>query len=428
MRPECLPGRAALAAVSLAGVALLSTPGRARGAAADEESAALALTGPDSAQGTDMHAFSMVAESAWTWAEGRAGGSEDAQRLSVDLRYDAKVAPAWRTVLADRLDADRSPSAGIEPVNTLKEAYVTWLANDEALFDVGRINGRQGVAYGYNPTDYFRANALRTSNSLDPNSLRNDRLGTVMLRGTSLWDGGAVTALLAPHLGAASTDGPFAASWSATNDATRWLLSYGRRLGSGWNAQWLMLGTRHGSPQGGLNLEQSLGGATIVFAEASAGRARSAWAQALQHPAPEALQARIATGMTYSLRSGLSLTFEYEYDGAALNAREWSAARMGDLAHYARYRDFVGNQQEMATQHNAFVYATWTGLARHLDCSAFVRLDLLDRSFLPWTELRYHLSHVDTALRWQAYRGSGTSDYGAATTRQTVQLLLDYYP
>ena len=422
--------RTACTALGLAGLGLLAaTLGNRPALADDADSAALALPGPEGMRRADPQAVSLLAESSLTHATRRAGGGEDAQRLSVDLRYDAKLAPEWRAVLADRLDLDRSTSTGIAPLNTLKEAYVTWLANDTALFDAGRINGRQGVAFGYNPTDFFRANALRSSDSIDPNSLRDERLGTVMLRGMRLWDGGAVTALLAPRLSAASTDGPFAASWAATNSQTRWLLNYGQRLAAGINAQWLLLGARHEAPQLGFNLEQGFGPATVVFAEAAAGRARTLWAQALGRADPASLQARLATGLTYSLPGTLSLTLEYEYDGAALAARGWSAARTGNAADYGRYREFVAAQQEMATRHDAFAFASWTDVGvRHLDCSAFVRIDLLDHSRLPWVELRYHRAHVDMAVRWEEYRGSATSDYGAATTRQTVQLLLDYYP
>jgi hypothetical protein len=92
------------------------------------------------------------------------------------------------------------------------------------------------------------------------------------------------------------------------------------------------------------------------------------------------------------------------------------------------YRNFANAQQELPTQQALFVYASWNDLiVRHLDATAFVRVDLIDRSRLPWTELRYHWSHIDAALRWQDYVGGATTEYGAAPTGQTWQLVLDYY-
>jgi hypothetical protein len=140
------------------------------------------------------------------------------------------------------------------------------------------------------------------------------------------------------------------------------------------------------------------------------------------------MRSRAAAGLTYSTTSKVSLTLEYEYDGAALGRGAWNAARRGDPRDYGLYREFIVRQQELPTQHAAFVYASCTDmLVRHLDLSGFVRLDLVDNSRLPWTELRYHWSHVDVALQYQQYRGGPTTDFGAAQSRQTWQLLLDYY-
>jgi hypothetical protein len=88
----------------------------------------------------------------------------------------------------------------------------------------------------------------------------------------------------------------------------------------------------------------------------------------------------------------------------------------------------VADEQELPTQHSVFAYASWQDLlTQHLDLSAFVRLDLVDHSRLPWVEVRYHWSHLDAAMRWQDYLGGSTSDYGASPSRQTWQVLLDYY-
>jgi hypothetical protein len=100
-------------------------------------------------------------------------------------------APGYR--LADRFDT-------AQEIGTLKEAYVSWQPHSSLLLDAGRINGRQGVAFGYNPTDFFRSDAIRSVVSIDPNSLRDNRLGTVMLRGQQLWDSGALSVVYAPRL------------------------------------------------------------------------------------------------------------------------------------------------------------------------------------------------------------------------------------
>jgi hypothetical protein len=390
----------------------------------DDDAAALSLAGASST-GAPKSA-SLLVEAALTEAQQTAGGYASEERLSLDYRDDVALAAGWRAVVADRLDVDWVD--GMQEINTLKQAYVSWQPLPDLLFDAGRVNARQGVALGYNPTDFFKADALRTVDSLDPDSLRDERLGTVMLRGEKLWAGGALTALYAPRLTNAASDGPFSADFGATNHENRWLLALSQRLSSVFTPQWLLFGAQDRSPQAGVNLTSVLGQATVFFVEASGGRVPTQWAEALDLPGSESLRARASTGFTYSTSNKLSLSLEYEYDGAALSRAGWNAARQGEPENYGRYRTAVADEQELPTQHAVFAYASWQDLlTQHLDLSAFVRLDLADHSRLPWIEVRYHWSHLDAAMRWQDYLGGATTDYGASPSRQTWQVLLDYY-
>ena len=399
----------------------------------DDDSSALSLSGVTAPASGVRSALSLTTEAALTEAAQQGGGEEGEQRLSFDLRYDTGLTPTWRVVFADRLDLDWTDSPErAQQINTIKEGYLSWQPRTDLLLDAGRINVRQGVAVGYNPTDFFRFGALRTVDSLDPNSLRDDRQGAVMVRGETLWSSGALTALYSPRLDDHPSTAPFNPDFGATNAEGRWLLSVGQQLAPGWNPQLLLFGTDAGSPQVGTNLTTVIGTSTVAYIEASGGHGASLWTQA--EPSPDSprvnasFQTRAATGITYSTAYKLSLTFEYEYDSAALSRADWSAARAGDPLAYARYREFVSTQQELPTQHAFFAYAAWQDLLiQHLDLAAFVRVDLVDGSRLPWTELRYHWPRIDVSLRWQDYQGGRTSDFGAAPSRQTWQVLLDYY-
>jgi len=413
-----------------------------------DDSTALSLASADPGVAPAPVPVSLTAESAATQAAQQSGGSASEQRLSFDLRYDDGIGRTGRAVFADRIDVDWTEHPRqTQPINTLKQAYLSWQPRADLVFDAGRINARQGVALGYNPTDFFRAGALRAIESLDPDSLRDNRQGSVMLRSQALWDTGALTALYSPRLEGRPSTAPFSADWGATNPEGRYLLALSQRLAPGVNPQWLLFGADGGSPQFGLNLTRVEGSATVVYVEASAGHAASLWTQALETPAatlapslplppplppslrvPASLQARAATGITYSAANKLSVSLEYEFDGGGLSRADWSQARNGNPLAYARYREFVESQQELPTQHELFAYASWQDvIVQHLDLAAFVRVDLIDHSRLPWTELRYHWPHVDAALRWQDYQGAVTSDFGASTSRQTWQLVVDYY-
>ncbi len=126
------------------------------------------------------------------------------------IELDKSLAPGWRGVLANRLDLDWPAQRGTaHRINTLKEAYVGWQPTDAQALDLGRINARFGVATGYNPTDYFRTNSLRSLVSVDPNSLKKNRQGAFMLRGPTLWADGALTAVLSPRLARQPDSTPF---------------------------------------------------------------------------------------------------------------------------------------------------------------------------------------------------------------------------
>lgn len=401
----------------------------------DDDAAALALGATTSAPDLTPHSTALVIEGAATAAAQSRAGELGIERLSVDARYDGSLASGLRGILAERLDSEWTEApdgsreiGGNQEIGTLKEAYLSWQAAANSLVDVGRINARQGVAFGYNPTDVFRADAIRSLVSPDPDSLRNNRLGTVMLRGEQLWTTGALTAVYAPRLTDRTSSAALDPDWGATNSGARWLLSVSQRLAPGWTPQWLAFGGAGLPPQVGMDLTASLGSSMIAYLEASGGSSRSLLAQSLDRPQEDQRHTRASTGVTYTLSNKLSVTLEYEYNGAGLTAGGWSRLRAGAPVDYGRYRGYALAQQDLPTQSNGFVYASWQDVMfRHLDLNAFLRLDLADHSTLPWCELRRHWNAVDLALRWQDARGNPTSDYGASTGRQTWQLVLDYY-
>jgi hypothetical protein len=393
-----------------------------------DDSAALALTAPEQPGQTKPSPLFAGIELAETESNVSQGGDADAQRASFDLRADDRLAPHWRAQLSDHLDLLWPGTfSDAEQINTLKEAYVSWQQTNVSI-DAGRINVRQGVGFGYNPTDFLRVDALRFEDSVDPDSLRMTRLGTGMLRSQWLWDSGALTALYAPKLADHPTLAPWDPDLGATNASNRWMLSLSQRLIGAWSPQWLLFDTGTGQPQLGLNMTTAIGASTIAYLEFTGGENRPQLDQALQTPAAESWHSRLSSGATYTFSNKLSVTLEFEYDAAALSGRQWSALRQRNLPQYGRYLLYLIGKQELPTYFNALAAASRQDLlVQHLDLSAFVRRDLIDSSSLAWTELRYHWPRIDAAFRWQDAHGSPTSDYGVSPIRQSWQLLLDYF-
>ncbi|WP_373974876.1 hypothetical protein NT239_14760 [Chitinibacter sp. SCUT-21] len=348
------------------------------------------------------------------------------QRISIDLGFDYQINPAWRAVLANRLDLNWQ-SGQDEQINTLKEAYLSWQAQPELIIDLGRVNQRNGMAYGYNPTDYFKVGAVRSLVSIEPSSLRENRLGSGMLRGQYLWDGGAISALYSPKLGDRRNTAAFDLDWGASNPSSRWQLALSQQWFNGFTPQFLLFGEEGQAPQIGANISFLVGDALTMHGEYSGGQARSLLDQALQNPSEAQFYSRLAAGGTYTFPIDLSLTLEYQYNQAAANHQQWQVLASQPQKYWA-YRQYVFHLQDNPTQHNLFMLANWNNaLWRRFDLSAMLRHDLVDHSGQYWLEARYRFSQADIALQWQYQQGNAGSQFGALPQKSSVQALLKYY-
>ena len=348
-------------------------------------------------------------------------------RLSLDLYYDAVIRPGWRVVFGDRIDrTNRSVGAGNNTVNSLKEAYVSWHPEGNNILDAGRINARYGVGYGYNPTDFFRSGALRSVTSIDPNSLRENRLGTAMLRGQMLLESGSITAIYAPRLERAPSDKPFNADFGSTNNRDRWMISGSKQFSDSLNPQFVLFGGTGQSVQAGANLSALLNQATVGYVEWSGGSSRTLYADAIGTNEAPSFRQRVAAGLTYTNSRKMSLTSEFEFNGAGLGKDQWSA--LAPKADYLRYRTQAQDLLELPTRTALFFYGTWQdALVNRLDLKAMVRVNLADRSRLNWIEARYHFTKLDLSLQLQHNGGNAFSEYGGLPQRQVIQTLITYY-
>jgi hypothetical protein len=305
---------------------------------------------------------------------------------------------------------------------------VTWQARPDRIADFGRINTRYGVALGYNPTDYFKKNAVRLLVSSDPETTRENRLGSVMVRGQAIWTGGSLTVIHSPKLADSRSSSAFDPDFGATNGSRRWLLAVSERFSARFDPQWLMFADAGMAPQFGVNLTTLLNDATVGHLEWSGGRTPSLLAQALRQGDDATFRSRLATGITYTTPNKLSLTLEYEYNGAGLDQSGWDALASRSPSSYRQYRAFGADAQEMPTTQRVFLRAFWQDAAiNHLDLTANIFLDAVDSSRQVWFEARYHWSKVDIALQRQLNSGGPLSQYGALPQQQTWQALVRYY-
>lgn len=417
--------------VHLASLALLLAAG-AGWAAEDDD--ALSLQAPAGEQASDKSAVPAADRTMRLFVEGTAGrlmrrgglSNTDSRRLSIDYSQTFKPAPGWRAVLSDRFDDVHPAGPGQRSsANSLREAYAGW--QDDAgntLVEFGRVNLRLGPAYGFNPTDYFRDGALRAVTTADPLALRENRLGTVMLRAQRLWSGGGLMVALAPKLADAPSDAPLSLDLGATNRRNRGLVAWSDKLGERVNWQLLGYAEAGRGPQIGANLTALLSDAAVAHAEWSRGSEPDRLPLALGQPAATHARQRLSAGLTYTTSTRTAITAEYAYNGAAPDRAAWNAASMLGASALGGYLLDVQNRQDSASRSAWLVYVTQKSLGlKNLDLTGFVRVNAEDHSRFTWLELRYHWDRFDAALQWFGAQGKSLSEYGVIPNRQSLQLL-----
>ncbi len=419
------PAPCGVALAAALAVALAGTSARA----ADDDALALTSSVEQAAPAASPLRLALEAGGGTLWDRWQ-DKNVAARRAAIDLRYAQAIGGGWRVALSDRLDhVHPMPGGQPDTLNSLREAYAGWQAEDAAtVLDLGRVNYRNGPAFGFNPTDFLRAGALRSITTADPVALRENRMGTAMLRLGRRWGDTGLSAVLAPKVDNAPDRSGSSADFGATNDRARLLLVADARVSDRLSGQLLALATRHQGPQWGLNLTALASDAMVVYAEYAQGNERSLLDALGGGGAPAARQRKAALGLTYTLPSKLSITLEADYNSRGLRSGEFASWLAQGPAAYFAYAALTQPSQELGSRRAWLAYVTQKELGlKQLDLTALVRQNAEDRSTLGWLELRYHWPRVDVALQLQAASGSARTEFGAMPYRRVAQVLAYAY-
>lgn len=386
------------------------------------------------------------------------------ERLLFDVRDTWEVGQAAHLIVSDRLnlraESDLSFPDQESIVNDFREAYLEWRLADQTYLALGRINLKSGIALGYNPTDYFKARTVSEPLSADPSVLREDRLGTVMLRLQHIGRGGSVTLAFAPRLhrqspiysntGLPSLDPMF----GRTNPDNRFLLKSTIDLASDISPELLIYHDSHDT-RVGLNLSTTLGQSVVAYLEESVARRRDLIADALEFgratgslpaDAPDApppspgrsLKNDLAVGASYTTAGRVTWNLEYHLNQAGFASQDWnrwfgigsSPATPAAIANELWYiRGYALDQQEQNTEQAAFLRADWTdAFGLNLELSGFVNVDLRDGSGQAQGEANYYISNAWTIeLLVGGAFGSPRSDFGSLPTAYSALFSLRRY-
>ena len=421
-----MPSSFRFAALGLTLAVVVALPIVAHADDADALALQAAADGAAPAQG-----FRLFAEAVAGSIQQRGGlGSRSTQRLSIDYSQSFRVSGDWRLNVSDRLDHLQPAGVGVpSTLNSLREAYAAWRPEgSETSLELGRVNVRNGPAYGYNPTDFFRDGALRASTTVDPFALRENRLGTVMLRAQRLWTGGSVSLALAPKMADRASSESFSTDLGATNSRDKALGAISFRTSDRVGIQLLAFSEQGRGSQVGASMTALVTDASVAHLEWSRGSDKDTWTKVTSGRISRSTQTRLSAGMTYALANQLSLTAEFEYNGFAPTQSQWRQVAASSPGSLGLYVLEAQRRQDNASRNAWLFYATQKSLfVKNLDATALVRINADDNSRLGWLEVRHHWAGMDGAIQWQWSQGNAASQYGLNPVRQSIQILVGLY-
>jgi len=359
-------------------------------------------------------------------------------RVSLDARGKLRITDSASLHLSDRLSFDTSDGAdGTRLHNDFREGYVGWDAGGGFRVEAGRINVKNGMAGGYNPTDWFRAGSKVATSSADPSAMRENRLGTLMLRGQTVWDGGSASLAYAPKVAErpdlTRRSGDWSPAFARTNHEDRVVGTLGFDIGDltlQGSAMWRASGSRFG-----FNASRDLSDSVVGYVEWSGGWGRNVidagedWGRKvglIPAVAPDVLDPGskrrflndLALGFSWSSESKVTINAEYHFHQAGMGGSQWKrwfdraenadASTLGALWSLRSVAEF---EQEPATRHRGFIRVSWNdAFVPKLELSGFTSFSLTDGSGTAQIEANYPITDAWSLI------GTVSTTYGGPRT------------
>ncbi len=366
-------------------------------------------------------------------------------RTSLDWSERRQVGDRFTVTFSDRLNAtaqDRGefPSrTGVR--NDLREAFATWQPDAGRYLEAGRINLRNGVALGFNPTDFFKTGSAVDQASLDPSVIRQNRLGTALAQAQALFDGGSVALAVAPKLAsparlAGDDHLGLDPRFDRTNGTDRLLLTASVDLAD--LAPQVLLLHEGRATHVGLNLSRGLGQSVVGYVEWAGGNEPDLVTRALDYgkaraTLPAGTSNPLETGAGRRFRSDLDIgaswtsaakvtvNLEYLYHEGGFSRQTWGrwftvGQRIPALDRTLwLIRGYAAFRQEPVSQNQAFLRADWTdAFVRDLELTGFALVNTDDGSALAQLSASYPLSRDWTVSGYlSANLGGRRTEHGS---------------
>ncbi len=319
------------------------------------------------------------------------------------------------------------------------------LASDHFL-EMGRINIREGVARGYNATDYFKGGGL-IFDSLIPSERRENRLGTLLVQSTLFLDRTTLKMLYAPRISVKKNK-----IWSdkekvgllldTTNYKDRASLYMDLKLYDGLSSSWIL----HHNEEGlnvGLNLSFAVDN-WIFYNECNLKHAQKSISKSIEalrlseavkkvFDAEQNYIYQGSLGLSYTSDNNIVSTIEYIINSGGMDKLSWN--RYFELQDNKAFKNQLlairkhhQVNEEQISQETLFTQININALKPGVDMHLLAFINPQDTSALGQIEMQYS-AQKDLIISLSARRmfGQGESEYGSFGRALTMVAKFEYY-
>lgn len=335
----------------------------------------------------------------------------------------------------------------------VQELAISYTVSSQVTLQFGRINIRNGVAIGFNPTDWFKDNSLVATESAAPSDRRRERLGVFALTGTATVGNSLLQLGYRPKISAStgsllSDMDNIGLGLDRTNATNAFFIKATPQFGGNLSVTGNFLLNDDG-PGLGFEASGTIGDNLVLYGEVFAqkrlsiasealagGLGSAAFQQGLGVNSDKDWEVQAALGLNWALPQSIvgtrdiSVALEYHLNTAGLNSSQiavLASAAGADGAAAGAIYGMTSRRQEPLARNQIFTRVVWNDFWGDSDLSALGFYVPADNSGLAQISVDIPVGqNASVNLRGISTFGSNTSIYGANPTQRSLQLGMTY--